>query len=107
MVVTEDVQYSNDYLNPEKRSIPNAVQVFFKDGTKTERVEVHYPIGHRRRRAEGIPELIKKFRGSLGGRYGAERTENIEAFCLKAGGSPRMAGLLDLLAGLSTGRSNA
>jgi len=97
MVVREDPQYSKDYLDPEKRSIANAVQVFFRDGTKTRRVEVHYPIGHRRRRAEGIPELIKKFRGSMAARYAGERAAAVEAFCLQATGSgTRMSGLLDL-----------
>ncbi len=61
MVVTEQVQYSQDYLDPEKRSIANAVQVFFTDGSSTARIEVEYPIGHRRRREEGIPMLRQKF----------------------------------------------
>jgi 2-methylcitrate dehydratase len=95
MVVAEDPQYSKDYLDPDKRSIANAVQVFFKDGTSTRRVEVHYPIGHRRRRAEGIPELIKKFRGSMAVRYDAARAGAVERFCLEAAGSTRMAALLD------------
>ena len=49
-----------DYLDPEKRSIANAVQVFFADGSSTEQVEVEYPLGHRRRRAEAIPLLEAK-----------------------------------------------
>ncbi|MEY2880136.1 MAG: hypothetical protein RLZZ15_2516, partial [Verrucomicrobiota bacterium] len=57
MIVTEDLTYSRDYLDPEKRSIANAVQVFFRDGTSTPRIEVHFPIGHRRRRKEGNPIL--------------------------------------------------
>src|SRR5262245_48776177 len=60
MVVTEDQQYSRDYLDPDKRSIANAVQVFFRDGTATHKVAVEYPIGHRRRRKEGIPVLQQK-----------------------------------------------
>jgi 2-methylcitrate dehydratase len=103
MVVVEDPAYSKDYLDPDKRSIANAIQVFFTNGTFTDRVEVHYPIGHRRRRAEGIPELIKKFRGSLTGRYGSDRTGAIESFCL-SGGQQRMAGLLDLLSVQNAGR---
>ena len=103
MVVVEDAAYSRDYLDPDKRSIANAMQVFFTDGTHTDRIEVHYPIGHRRRRAEGIPELIKKFRGSLTGRYGGERTGAIESFCL-SGGQQRMAGLLDLFSVQIAGR---
>ena len=52
-------------LKPIKRSIANAVQIFYKDGTKSKKVEVEYPIGHRRRRDEGIPLLIEKFKRNL------------------------------------------
>jgi 2-methylcitrate dehydratase len=55
MQVVERKQFSVDYLDPAKRSIGNSVQVFFKDGTQTEPVAVEYPIGHRRRRSEGVP----------------------------------------------------
>src|SRR5579859_1094220 len=65
MTVTEDKQYSKDYLDPDKRAIANAVQIFFADGTKTNKIEVEYPVGHRRRRAEGIPLLMQKFKSSL------------------------------------------
>ena len=58
MVVVENKQYSLDYLDPNKRSIANAVQVHFKDGTVTENVECEYPLGHRFRR-EAIPKLFK------------------------------------------------
>ena len=61
MVVVENKQFSKDYLDPEMRSISNAVQVFFKDGSRTENVTVEFPIGHRRRRLEGIPLLVEKF----------------------------------------------
>ncbi|GMR14500.1 MAG: bifunctional 2-methylcitrate dehydratase/aconitate hydratase [Gammaproteobacteria bacterium] len=61
MEVTENEKFTRDYFDPDKRGIGNAVQVFFSDGSATERVEISYPIGHRRRREEGIPELIKKF----------------------------------------------
>ncbi len=61
MTAREEPRYTRDYLDPEKRSIANAVQVFFTDGTSTPRVEVEYPIGHRRRRAEGLPVLVEKF----------------------------------------------
>lgn len=73
MVVSEDPGYSRDYLDPDKRSIANAVQVTFDDGSKTERVEVHFPIGHRRRRGEGIPLLAGKAEAAFGRRLGAER----------------------------------
>ena len=61
MKVVENPRYTRDYLDPDKRSIGNAIQVFFRDGTATERIEVEYPIGHRRRRTEGIPLLQEKF----------------------------------------------
>ena len=57
MVIVEDPRYSREYLEADKRSIANAVQVFFTDGSSTEQVAVEYPIGHRRRRVEGIPLL--------------------------------------------------
>jgi len=69
MAVTEHEPFSRDYLDPEKRSIGNAVQVFFKDGSRTERVAVEYPIGHRRRRDEGIPMLEEKFHSALAERF--------------------------------------
>lgn len=77
MVVTEDKSYSKDYLDPEKRSIANAVQVFFKDGSKTERIEVHFPIGHRRRRAEGIPVLQQKAHDAFATHYGKDKAAQL------------------------------
>lgn len=77
MIVLEDPRYSREYLDPAKRSIANAVQVFFLDRTSTEKVEVEYPIGHRRRRAEGIPLLVKKFKGNLATRFDSERSGRI------------------------------
>ncbi|MEE9213071.1 MAG: 2-methylcitrate dehydratase, partial [Phycisphaeraceae bacterium] len=74
MRVTENKQYSADYLDPAKRSIANAVQVFFDDGSSTQRVEVQYPIGHRRRRAEAIPLLQQKFTDSVATRLPDDRT---------------------------------
>ena len=68
MQVTENTQFSKDYLDPDKRSIANAVQVFFKDGSRTERVSVEYPIGHRRRRPEAVPLLRRKFEANIAGR---------------------------------------
>jgi 2-methylcitrate dehydratase len=65
MVVEEDKRYTKEYLEADKRSIANAVQIFFTDGTQTEKVAVQYPIGHRRRREEGIPVLEDKFKASL------------------------------------------
>jgi len=66
MEVVENERFTREYLEPDKRAIGNAVQVFFRDGTHTDKVGVDYPIGHRRRRQEGIPELEKKFRHNLG-----------------------------------------
>jgi len=65
MQVFENTQYSADYLDQNKRAIPNSVQVFYGDGSNTEKVEVYYPVGHRRRRDEAIPLLEEKFTNSL------------------------------------------
>ncbi len=62
MEVTEEPRYTRDYLDPDKRSIANAIQVEFDDGKTTDRIEVEYPIGHRRRRTEAVPLLREKFR---------------------------------------------
>ena len=77
MVIEEDARYSREYHEPDKRSIANAIQVFFKDGTKTEKVVVEYPIGHRRRRKEGIPILEEKFRRNLLTRFPSRRTAQV------------------------------
>jgi 2-methylcitrate dehydratase len=82
MEVVEDPRYSRDYLDPEKRSIANAVQVVFRDGSHTERVEVEYPLGHRRRRAEGIPLLLAKCRANLASRLPAGTAEELVTLCL-------------------------
>ena len=65
MTVLEDKQYSADYHDPDKRSIGNAIQIVFKDGSRTDKVTVEYPIGHRRRREEGRGILVSKFRRNL------------------------------------------
>ncbi|OIP27252.1 2-methylcitrate dehydratase [bacterium CG2_30_54_10] len=77
MTCVEDKQFSADYLDPEKRSIANAVQIFFKDGSKTEEVVVEYPIGHRRRRTDGIPLLIEKFKTNLARKFPARQQKAI------------------------------
>jgi 2-methylcitrate dehydratase len=82
MAVVEDARYSNDYLDPEKRSIANSVQVFFKDGSCTEKIAVEYPIGHRRRRAEGMPLLVKKFETNLASRLAPPWVKTIRDLCL-------------------------
>ncbi|MFT5084590.1 MAG: 2-methylcitrate dehydratase, partial [Lentisphaeria bacterium] len=81
MEVVEDTRYSNDYHDPKLRSIANAMQIFFVDGSSTEKVEIEYPLGHRRRRAEGIPVLEQKFKANLLTRFTAARTEKILALC--------------------------
>ena len=81
MTVTEDQDWSQDYLNPHKRSIPNAIQVFFKNGSSTERVAIEYPIGHQRRRSEGIPLLEEKFITALQGHYPIQQAQAIIDIC--------------------------
>ena len=82
MVCVEKEEYSRDYHDPEKRSIANAIQIFFKDGSHTQNVEVEYPIGHRRRRAEGIPHLEQKFRTNLARRFPVRQQQAILALAL-------------------------
>jgi 2-methylcitrate dehydratase PrpD len=81
MKVRENAGFTRDYLDPDKRAIGNALQVFFDDGSSTPRVAVDYPIGHRRRRAEGIPKLLEKFRNNLSTRFSPARVERIERAC--------------------------
>jgi 2-methylcitrate dehydratase len=81
MECVEDKQFSADYLDPAKRSIANGITVHFKDGSKTNEVVVEYPIGHRRRRAEGIPVLEAKFRTNLLRRFPAKQATAILALC--------------------------
>ncbi|WP_407316173.1 2-methylcitrate dehydratase [Pseudomonas sp. nanlin1] len=81
MEIVEDPRFSREYLEADKRSIANALQVFFKDGTSTEQVTVEYPIGHRRRRTDGIPLLEDKFKANLATRFTAQRAASIFALC--------------------------
>ena len=69
-----------------KRYIGNSLQVFFADGSKTEKVSIDFPIGHRKRRAEGIPVLVKKFEAALAGHLPARQVERILAACKDPGG---------------------
>jgi len=82
MIVEEDKRYSEEYLHADKRSIANAIQIFFKDGSSTEKVEIEYPVGHRRRREEGIPLLEQKFKNNLATRFPAKHVEDIFAMCI-------------------------
>lgn len=77
MHVEEDKFYSLSYLDPDERSITNAIQVEFKDGSKTDKVEVQYPLGHRRRRSEAISAIEEKFTYNLRTRFPKKMAETI------------------------------
>ena len=79
MEVRENPQFTRDYYDPDKRFIGNAIQVFFKDGSSTARIHVDAPIGHRRRRGEGYPVLVEKFRASLPPVFPEKQCRRIEA----------------------------
>jgi 2-methylcitrate dehydratase len=101
MQVQENERFTREYLEPEKRAIGNAIQVFFRDGSSTERVEVDYPVGHRRRRAEGIPLLQEKFERYLRGRISPKNSDRVLAICADQGrfeqtSVDEMMGLLSL-----------
>jgi 2-methylcitrate dehydratase len=81
MTVKENTRFTEDYYAADKRYIGNAVQVFFDDGSATERVEVEFPIGHRRRREEGIPVLVGKFRDSLRPKLNDAQFEALDELC--------------------------
>ena len=81
MTVQENTRYTEDYYAADKRYIGNAVQVFFDDGSATERVEVEFPIGHRRRRDEGIPVLVGKFRDSLRPKLSDAQFQALDELC--------------------------
>ena len=81
MECVEQKAWTRDYLDPNKRSIANAIQIFFKDGSKTKNVAVEYPVGHRRRRKEGVPLLEAKFRTNLARRYAEKQRKAIDALC--------------------------
>ena len=81
MEIAEDKRFTKEYLEADKRSIANAIQVHFKDGSKTEKITVEYPVGHKRRRDEGIPLLIKKFDSNLGTRFPEITKNKIMTIC--------------------------
>ena len=81
MIIEEDDRYTKEYLESDKRSIANAIQIFFKDGTYTDKIEVEYPIGHRRRREQGIPLLIEKFERNLATQFSESRCRDINSLC--------------------------
>ena len=81
MVIEADTRYSKEYLESDKRSISNALQIFFNDGSSTQKIEVEYPIGHRRRREQGIPLLVDKFERNLKTQFSESRVKSIMSLC--------------------------
>jgi|TARA_B110000914_G_C15509392_1_gene469986 2-methylcitrate dehydratase len=81
MVISEDERYSTEYHEADKRSIANKIQIHFNDGSSTEAIEVEYPIGHKRRREEGIPVLEQKFMSNLKITFDANKCDEIYALC--------------------------
>lgn len=79
MEVRENEEFTRDYFDPAKRAIGNAVQVFFRDGSHTDRVQTDYPVGHRRRRKEGIPLLIRKFKNAVATQFSSRQQALIES----------------------------
>jgi 2-methylcitrate dehydratase len=80
----EDPRFTKDYHDPEKRSIANALTVEFKDGSRLKEVVVEYPIGHKRRRKEGMPVLVEKFQRNLARRYPEKQQRAILDLCMDA-----------------------
>jgi 2-methylcitrate dehydratase len=79
--VKENLHFSKEYLEADKRFIGNSVQVFFKDGTSTEKVSIDAPIGHRLRRAEGMPVLVKKFEAAIAAKLSPKKCATLNALC--------------------------
>ena len=82
MIVNEDKRYSKEYLEADKRSIANRIQIHFNDGTSTNEIEVEYPIGHKRRRKEGIPVLENKFKANLDITFDEDISSKIFDICM-------------------------
>lgn len=81
MTVRDNTSFTADYYDQDKRFIGNAVQIFFTDGSRTDRVAIDYPIGHRRRREEGTPLLMKKFESSVAGHFSVKQADAVRALC--------------------------
>jgi len=101
MQVKENPAFTKDYYDPNKRYIGNAVQVFFKDGSASARVQVDYPIGHRKRRDEGMPVLVKKFESSVAAHFSPRQSESIKAMFADRGALAAMP-VSEFAAGLVT-----
>ncbi len=84
IVCVEDAKFTKDYHDPDKRSIANALTVEFADGRKLKEIVVEYPIGHKRRRKEGMPVLVEKFRTNLARRFPEKQRKAILELCLDA-----------------------
>jgi 2-methylcitrate dehydratase PrpD len=99
MEIVEDERYTKDFSDPAKRSSANAVEVHFRDGTSTGKVEVEYPAGHPRRRAEALPMLEAKFESALKRSFAPQRCERIMSLCADAAALERtpVHELVDLL----------
>ncbi len=82
IVCVEDAQFSADYHDPEKRSIANAVTIEFNDGSKSDEIVVEYPVGHKRRREEGLPLLVEKYKRNLRRIFDDSQVSKIEAATL-------------------------
>jgi 2-methylcitrate dehydratase len=81
MHLAEDERYERDYHDPEKRSNANSIQVYFKDGTKAPLSEVEYPLGHRRRRKEGVPALMQKFETNVARVFAPKQRDRVLEIC--------------------------
>jgi len=79
MYIIENEQFSRDYHSPDKRSIANSIKVFFKDGSASDTIKIEYPLGHRRRREEGLPILLEKFQRNLSSQFSATQVSAIMA----------------------------
>jgi 2-methylcitrate dehydratase len=82
MRLSESPQYEREYHDPDKRTNANSIQVFFRDGAKTPVSEVLYPLGHRKRRTEGVPVLMEKFEKNVARVFAAKRRDQVLAACL-------------------------
>ena len=77
MIISENPKFSRDYLDPSKRSIANSITLTFDDGSKSEKITVEYPVGHRNRRDEGIPLLLDKFESAIKSYYPSNQSDDI------------------------------
>src|SRR6202165_1606276 len=106
MQVRENPTFTQEYYAPDKRYIGNAVQVFFRDGSRSTRVQVDFPIGHRKRRAEGMPLLVGKFTASVDAHFAAKQAERINALFARPAQLDALP-VHELMAALATKRSAA